>query len=138
MEKKSPYSRLIQDAVNCRIVHDFAFGYLRFEWVYAYPYVTIVDRITQLYLEACDGELSKYKDSFDLLRGWMRFEYGTPYIANYLYRLYEFYEFEYDVCMKCEESGTYCEMDHNDVIACMERAEAKHWADLAAPSWDDD
>lgn len=144
-EKKSPYSKLIQEAVNYRLVHDMAFGYLQFKWIYAYPIVTIVDRINQLYLEACAAQERGYKDRpydmwrdpFDLVRGEVRFEYGTPYIANYLDRIYEFYKFEYDVCMKCEESGTYCEMDHNDIITCMERAEARYYADLAAPHWDD-
>lgn len=139
MHQKSSYDQLIRDAVNFRLVHDFSFGYLRFEWVYAFPYVTIVDRITQLYLEACEASENRYtrRDPFDLVRGEVRFEYGTPYIANIIYRIANFYEFEYNTCMKCPEHGTYCGMDESEVRVCMERAENKYWADLAAPHWDD-
>ena len=145
MYQKSVYDQLIRDAIDFRLVHDISFGYLRFEWVYAFPYVTIVDRITQLYLEACEATERGYKnrpydmrrDPFDLVRGEVRFEYGTPYIANIIYRIAQFYEFEYTTCMKCPEHGTYCGMDEKEVRECMQRAENKYWADLAAPHWDD-
>jgi len=92
-----------------------------------------------LYLEACEASENRYtrRDPFDLVRGEVRFEYGTPYIANIIYRIAQFYEFEYTTCMKCPEHGTYCGMDEKEVRECMQRAEDKYWADLAAPHWDD-
>ena len=94
MHQKNAYDQLIRDAIDFRLIHDISFGYLRFEWVYAFPYVTIVDRITQLYLEACEASENRYnrRDPFDLVRGEVRFEYGTPYIANIIYRIAQFYE----------------------------------------------
>jgi len=139
MHKKNVYDQLIRDAINFRMVHDMAFGYIRFEWAYAFPYVTIVDRITQLYLEACEASENRYnrRDPFNMVRGEVRFEYGTPYIANIMDRYAQFYEFEYTTCMKCPEHGSYCGMDECEVKACMQRAEDKYWSDLAAPHWDD-
>jgi hypothetical protein len=140
MHEKSDYNELIRDAIDYHLVEDFAFGYIRFEWVYAVPYITIVDKITQLYLKACNESENKsyWKDPFELVRGEVRFEYGTSYMANIIYGIAEFYEFKYNICMKCPEHGTYCGVDDNEVRVCMQRANDKYYADLAAPSWNDD
>ena len=139
MHQKSEYSGLIHDAVDYHLVESFAFGYIKFEWVYAFPYITIVDRITRLYLEACEESDNKshWKNPFRLVDGDVKFEYGTPYIANIIYGIAEFYEFKYNTCMKCPDHGTYCGMDDGEVRICMQRANDKYYADLAAPSWDD-
>lgn len=137
--EKEQYSELIHNAVDYRLLHDFAFGYIRFEWVYNFPYITIVDKINQLYLQACEDSENKYnqRDPFRMVSGEIRFEYGTTYIANILYDIAKYYEFKYNTCMTCSEHGTYCDMDRSDVRKCMEIAENKYWADLAAPSWEE-
>jgi len=146
MQQKSEYDQLIRDAIDFRLVQDFAFGRIRFEWVYAFPYVTIVDRINQLYLEACEDSERGYhyhpydmsRDPFRMVNGEVKFEYGTSYIANIVYHIANYYVFKYDVCMKCPECTEYwCEMEREEILQCMQRREDKYWADAAAPSWDD-
>lgn len=105
------------------------------------PPVTIIDEITAKYLKAVE-ESEKYDGwirPFDHLRGEIRFNYGTPYIANLIYSLAEFFEHMYDRCMTCPERilEQWCDMESVDIRKCIEREEAKYWADLAAPSWED-
>lgn len=134
--KKSEYNDLIRDAINHRLIESFVFGRIRFEWVYTQPYITIVDRITQLYLGACEDE-SPYYDPFYILMGWMRYEYGSLYIKNLIYGIGKYYEFKYNTCIKCPDCGTYCDMDRKEIRDCMQRAEQKFYDDAYAASWTD-
>jgi hypothetical protein len=37
MSEKSEYDILIRDAINHHLIEKFAFGWIRFEWVYTQP-----------------------------------------------------------------------------------------------------
>ena len=137
---KSGYDQRIREEVTNHLIRDFAFGRINFSWVYSASPITIIDEITEKYLEAL-ATSEKYDGwgrPFDFLRGEIRYNYGTPYIANIHYHIAEFFEFMYTRCMKCECATPcqYCDMEPHDIRKCIEREENKFWADAAAPSWE--
>ena len=136
------YNQRIREEVTNYLIRDFAFNRIKFEWVYSVPPVTIIDEITAKYLNALEtsDKYDGWERPFDHLRGEIRFNYGTPYIANIIYHIAEFFEFMYTRCMVCDEHNPcqYCDMEPSNIRKCIEREENKFWADAAAPYWGDD
>lgn len=137
----SKYDLRIREEITNHLIRDFVFDRINFSRVYSVPPITIIDEITAKYIAALDlsEKFNGWEKPFDFLRGEIRFKYGTPYIANIIYHVAEFFEFMYTRCLRCEEQAPYqqyCDMDPKDIRRCIEREENKFWADAAAPNWE--
>ena len=135
------YDSLIRGEITNHLIRMCAFGELTVRDAYMVPPITIVDEITEKYLIAA-GEserLGGWPRPFDFLRWEIRFEYGTPYMANLLYRLAEYFEHMYTKCITCPERvpEQWCDMEPRDIRKCIEREENRFWANAAAPHVED-
>lgn len=140
--RPTKYDRLIRDEITNHLTRMFAFGQIDFAQVYSVNPKSIINEITAKYLRAI-RESEQYDEwqghfsPFDNLRAEIRYYYNTPYIANLIYSLAEFFEHMYDRCMICPERTPcqFCDMEPKDIRKCIEMAETKYWADAAAPHW---
>jgi hypothetical protein len=140
--EKSNYDGLIRAEITNHLIRDFALGQIEFSWVYSVSPITVIDEITEKYLQALEasGKFDGWERPFDFLRGEIRFKYGTTYMANIIYHVAEFFEFMYTRCIRCDERTPcqYCDMEPKDIRKCIERENVRFWANAAAPSWESD
>ena len=129
-KSKDIYATLMCESIDNELARRFAFNNINFSWIYSVSPVTIIDTITQQYLETLDEP--RY---FDILRASIRFEYATPYIHNIIGNISEYYTHLYNDCMECPERTPcqYCDMEPIDVRKCIERKHDKFYSDML---WD--
>lgn len=139
--RSTKYDGLIRDEINNYLTRMFAFGQINIQMAYSVSPITIIDEITTKYLEACkvSEQYNGWISPFNHLKAELRFYYGTPYIANLIYSLAEYFEHMYYRCMTCQERlpEQWCDMEPVDIRKCIERDENKYWADAAASSWEE-
>lgn len=103
-------------------------------------YRSVVDAITAEYLNALEGcppyNLDE-KTSFHCFRMQMKDEFMSIEMMNYLYHQGELNKLKKKDCPGCmyRETGL-CPQETIDLERCFNIAEAKWYADMAAPFWE--
>lgn len=106
-------------------------------------YRSVVNTITEEYLLAMEqyrphGYEFTILSSFQICLSSLRERFMAVDQRNYLFHKGELERFKNSECRRCqyETPEISCDQSVAEIEKCFERAEARRWADLAAPSWE--